>query len=153
MSTPPQRRPAGLLKRGLIILVILCGVFVGLNRFSGRHRVESSESAQCANNMIALGFAARMWSNDNGDHLPLSFVAMSNEIVTPKILRCPSDRARQPLTRWADVTADHVSYEMVSPGAPESDTQTVYLRCHIHGHQGYVDGTVVDNQGRRRSKQ
>ena len=79
-------------------------------------------------------------------------MAMSNEMITPRLLLCPSDHTRPMPTRWADVTPELTSYEIVSPGMPESDTHTVYLLCQIHGHLGYADATVVDGLERRGRK-
>ena len=120
-----------------------------LNQSSAKRR---RESVQCVNNMMTLGAAARMWANDNGDRLPPSFMAMSNEMITPRLLLCPSDHTRPMPTRWADGTPELTSYEIVSPGMPESDTHTVYLRCQIHGHLGYADATVFDGLERRGRK-
>lgn len=130
----------------MILLVLGWGLIVLLNHSSGKRR---RESLQCVNNMLALGAAARMWANDNGDRLPPSFLAMSNELVTPRLLHCPADPTRPPLTHWADVTPESTSYEIISPGMPESDTHTVYLRCLIHGYAGYADATVFDGVERR----
>jgi hypothetical protein len=121
-------------------------VFMVLNRSVSRR---SHESIQCINNMVALGLAARMWANGNGDHLPASFSVMSNEMATPRILRCPSDQTRPLLTRWSEFTPELSTYEIVSPGMPESDTHTAYLRCQIHGHLAYADATVFDGVERR----
>src|SRR5439155_13576492 len=66
---------------------------------------------QCINNLHQLGIGLRTWSNDNGDKFPWqvdiadggsmgaadwmdNFRAASNELVTPKILLCPSDKLK-----------------------------------------------------------
>jgi hypothetical protein len=55
------------------------------------------QSVSCGNYMSSIGFATRVWSDDNHNMLPDNFVVMSNELATSKVLICPSDRIRQPL--------------------------------------------------------
>jgi len=76
-------------------------------------------------------------------------MCMSNEINTTKILVCVADPKRQPATSWANLTLDNCSYELLSPGLPAIDVNTAILRCKIHGHLGYADGTVFDGVTRR----
>ena len=68
----------------------------------------------CTSNLKQIGLACRLWSNDNNDEFPwvstnaagsrafvnsqqvfLHFAAMSNELVSPKVLICPSDTKRK----------------------------------------------------------
>lgn len=72
----------------------------------------------CVSNLRQVGLGLRMWSDDNEEHYPwyvpaseggaksipiawLQFVVLSNEIQTPKVLVCPSDRQK---TKAADFT-------------------------------------------------
>jgi hypothetical protein len=73
---------------------------------------------------------------------------MSNELATPKILICPGDRSREAAATWAAFGPQHCSYQIVAPGATKSDTNTVFLRCPIHGYAGYVDDRLLDSSGR-----
>lgn len=74
---------------------------------------------------------------------------MSNEINTTKILVCAADRTRQPAKDWASFASDNCSYELLSPGLPATNLNTAILRCGVHGHIGYADGTVFDGVRRR----
>ena len=66
----------------------------------------------CVNNQKQIGLSLIMWAGDHGERFPSTvdvaeggskalyetwqhFVTMTNELVTPKILNCPSDRAKQ----------------------------------------------------------
>ncbi len=69
---------------------------------------------QCINNLKQVGLAFRVWEGDHGDKYPMAvsetnggtmefitgqnafrhFLAMSNELSTPKILVCPADWMR-----------------------------------------------------------
>lgn len=91
-----------------------------------------------------------MWADDHDGSLPTDFVSMSNEINTTKILVCAADHKRQPATNWTSLTLDNCSYELLSPGLPATNLNTEILRCMVHGHVGYADGTVFDGVRRRR---
>jgi len=90
-----------------------------------------------------------MWAEDNDGRLPTDFVSMSNEINTTKILACAADHKRRPATSWESFTSDNTSYELLSPGLPATNSDTAVLRCTVHGHMGYLDGTVFDGVRRR----
>ena len=73
---------------------------------------------------------------------------MSNELSNAKILICPSDHSRQPATSWASFTSNNCSYEIVAPGMRQSDTNTVFLHCKIHGYVGFADDRLLDASGK-----
>jgi type II secretory pathway pseudopilin PulG len=111
-----------------------------------------AQTIQCVNNLKQIGLAARMYSNDQGGNFPPSFLAMSNELVTPTILVCVSDSQHIKATGWATFNADlNVSYEFLMPNAKEANvtSQTVF-RCPIHQNIGLGDGSVQQGSLRRR---
>ena len=95
----------------VIATVVLVGVIFlpGMNR--GHKR---SPRISCMSNLKQIGLAYRIYSNDHGDQFPFAvsnefggtlsltnspqlfrhFEAISNELVTPKVLVCMADRAR-----------------------------------------------------------
>jgi len=103
-----------------------------------------AESLNCASGICSLCLGARVWAEDNDGQLPTDFVSMSNEINTPKILVCAGDQKRQPAASWASFTLDNCSYELLARGLPATNLNTEILRCTVHGHIGYADGTVFD---------
>jgi len=110
-----------------------------------RHQVES---LMCGNYISSIGLATRVWSGDNGNMLPSNFVVMSNELTMTKILICPGDKSRQPAKDFVSFMPTNSSYELLTPGVPWNDTNA-FLRCQVHGHLGYADGTVFDGKQRR----
>jgi len=108
-----------------------------------------NESVTCGNLMSSIGCGARIWAGDNSNHLADNFLVMSNELCTPKILICPSDRFHKPAQSWAVFTTNNSSYEILRPGMPDEDFTNAYFRCTIHGHLGFADGTVFDGKRRR----
>jgi hypothetical protein len=136
-------------KRRLIILAftaLAIGIIVALTIPSAKGK---ADSISCGNYIVSIGFVARAWSDDHDGRFPPNLVSMSNELGGPGILICPGDRSRQRATNWASFTPESSSYEIVSPGLTNGDTNGVFLRCKIHGHLGYTDCTVFDGTRRR----
>lgn len=91
----------------------------------GRQRLD------CINNLKQINLAYLLWAGDNHDHYPMeasvtnggtkelmdgpdawkTFLVMSNEVSTPKILLCPQDAERRPAaTNFSESLKTHISY-------------------------------------------
>jgi len=103
---------------------------------------EKAQRIACINNIKQIGLSARLWSNDNNDHFPPDFLNMSNELNSAKLLVCPADTNRPVALNWSGFGPANVSYEMLSPGVPETDPAVVFVRCPIHNNVGLVDGSA-----------
>ena len=103
-----------------------------------------AQSIACVNNLKQIGLAGRVWATDHGDKLPPDWLTMKNELGTPRILFCPADAEANNHQKetWDDLDLDAISYEMVSPGADETDPGKVFVRCRRHGSECLVDGSV-----------
>jgi len=95
---------------GVVVAVVLILAAV----FLPRARISHSPETYCINNLKQVGLAYRIWEGDNGDKYPMgisvtnggsmemvatgdvvqTFLSMSNELSTPKILLCPVDATR-----------------------------------------------------------
>ena len=129
------------------IFLLLVGIaFAVYTRFSARRHFHSQT---CASTMVSITFAARMWAEDHEDKLPSDFLAMTDELATPKILHCPADNVRPKQTDWNALLPSHSSYEIVDAHLRLTDTNSVFLRCRVHGHVSYADATVFDGIRRR----
>jgi prepilin-type processing-associated H-X9-DG protein len=100
----------------IAVLVILVGIFLP----ALTHRPAKAPRNQCVNHLKQVGLAFRMWSGDHGDKFPMSasmtnggtmefaldgnvsrhFLALSNELSTPKILVCPADKERKAAVKF-----------------------------------------------------
>jgi hypothetical protein len=106
---------------------------------------DEAKSTMCVNNLKQLGLAARIWAASNGDLLPPTWLAMTNELSTPKILVCPADTGRQAAPNWASFTAANVSYEFLTPSGSAKEYERVMFRCRVHGHVAHCDTSVQKN--------
>jgi prepilin-type processing-associated H-X9-DG protein len=105
-----------------------------------RSRVRSS-GVSCAKNMQQIGLAFWTWAIDNNDLYPMHvsvtnggtmefaasgvvfphFQIMSNELSTPKILRCPNDKERSCVTSFTSNLTDKALSYFVNIDAMEGD--------------------------------
>lgn len=106
---------------------------------------QKAQTIACINNLKQIGLAARVYATDHEDVLPKDFLSMKAELSTPKVLFCPQDAEHAPFATgsWGDLDLTKISYEMVNPGAKESEPEKVYVRCRIHGTECRADGSVV----------
>ena len=95
--------------------------------------------------MKAVGLSARLWANDRVELMPTNFICMTNELITPLVLHCPADGERPRVRAWEEFSEEKSSYLMASPGAKEGTTNVVFIRCRIHGHLGFADGSVFNS--------
>jgi len=107
---------------GIVLAVFLPGLIKSQTR---------SSRASCSNNMKQIALAFRLWATDNRDRFPMHvsvtnggtmeslsdgdvyrhFLAMSNELSTPKVLLCPEDKARVSALDFSQGVADtNLSY-------------------------------------------
>jgi hypothetical protein len=104
--------------------------------YLAKPRMRSSK-INCVNNLKQVGLAFRLWAGDNGDKNPTQvstnaggtmelvasgvvfphFLVMSNELGTPKMVRCPEDEKRSYAANWNALSDANVSYFVV----PEAD--------------------------------
>lgn len=117
MKTPaPQHRSRAFTIWDLLIVLVTAGlmVIIGLP-WLARTRARSSRVA-CISNLKQVGLAFRIWAGDNRDVFPMQvstnqggskeyvssgqviphFLAISNELVSPKVLLCSDDKGRGP---------------------------------------------------------
>jgi hypothetical protein len=98
---------------------------------------------RCVNHMKQLGLSVRLWAGENGDRYPADIVCMSNEMSTPKILVCPSDKGRMVAPNFSSFTTANCSYEwFLNPPGSDTEPSRVLTRCPIHGSVGLYDGSV-----------
>ena len=137
------------IRRSLVISVLaVVTAFAITMVVIARATQRRAQSLNCASSVVSICLAGLLWAHDHGESFPTNFTCMSNEVVTPKILSC-SPSWRTPASEWSAFTSDNCTYEIVTPGVRTDATNTVFLRCTIHGHLGYPDTIVFDGVRRR----
>jgi prepilin-type processing-associated H-X9-DG protein len=186
-----QRGESGLLDLVVILAaVMIVGIILILPSLA-RHMARTSQ-INCANNLKQVALSFRLWGQDNGDKFPARvstneggvkelvadgkvfphFLAISNELGTPKLLVCPRDPQRTSATNWDSSLSDAKISYFVVPEADEAvpemwlsgdrnlatsgvplppglvgipTNRGVSWTAEVHKHQGYVafaDGSV-----------
>ena len=120
---------------GIIIAVVLIMAVFLLQTISQRRSLARPYAAKarqiaCINNLKQVGLAYRIWEGDNGDIPPMgisvtnggslelvatgnvvsTFLAMSNELGTPRILFCPADTNRLMKMNFGGLANANISY-------------------------------------------
>ena len=125
MKTITQRKGGFTLIEILIVVAtVLLIVFVMIPKLTRQTRRGNRHGISCTSNLKQIGIAFRIYSNDHDDAFPfavptadggtreitnspqvfLHFQAMSNELVTPKVLVCPVDSKRQRASDFLNVS-------------------------------------------------
>lgn len=118
-----------------------------------------SKRINCVSNLKQVGLGFRMWSNDHEDKFPWQvplatngtfefaestqvfrhFLAVSNELTSPKVLACTSDEKVSRESDWAKLNNSHLSY-FVGLDSNEAFPQTI-----ISGDRNITGGVFASN--------
>ena len=153
----------------IILIVVFAGFgFLVVSALSGAK--DMANGIACVNNLKYVGLGLRTFNTDNGGRFPMEVSVadggtrewmkdetqlwrhwrrITNELGSPKVLLCPSDRRRQPsffgpqsLT-WGDFTDNsHLSY-FLGLGASQVDSVSI-----ISGDRNLMTNGVAAGPGR-----
>jgi type II secretory pathway pseudopilin PulG len=146
-----------------LVVVIAVLVVLGLWLIPAFQRAkQKADRVHCLNNLMQIGSAYRIWSNDNGDHFPAfaphsmggwsnllyftnastyawtNYAIMANELgQSPRLLDCPSDE-RKPANNCSNLANTNISYFV---GVNANDT---YPQSLLGGDRNLGPGTTPD---------
>ena len=129
-SLGKHRRHRGFTLIELLLVLATVGILVGLLMPACHGTRGRGPSIVCLNNLKQLTLGEIVWANDRG-HAPLPaqlstnvgglreialsarlkdyYKAISNEVVSPRVFTCPSNRL-DPVDEFAALTTNHLSY-------------------------------------------
>ncbi len=125
----------------IAVLVVLAAILLPIIAVSKK----KSSRINCVNNVKEIGLAYRVWEGDNGDKYPmeisvtnggsmeliatrnvlLTFLVMSNELSTPRILYCSEDTEHIEAYSFAALTSSNISYFIGADVTNETDPQAI----------------------------
>jgi len=96
----------------LLVVIAIIAILAALLLQALAKAKARAQRIACLNNQKQIGLSFTLWAGDHNDKFPSTvdvaeggskaryatwqhFITMTNELVTPKILNCPSDRAKQ----------------------------------------------------------
>jgi prepilin-type N-terminal cleavage/methylation domain-containing protein len=96
----------------LLVVIAIIAILAALLLPALAKSKAKAQRTACLNNQKQIGLSFTLWAGDHNDKFPSTvdvaeggskaryatwqhFITMTNELVTPKILNCPSDRAKQ----------------------------------------------------------
>ena len=114
----------------VIAIVMILAILILHTSWRLNSAQDRARRINCVNNLKQTGLAYRIWEGDHGDIYPMgvsvtnggsremvatgsvvqTFLVMSDELGTPKILYCPADSARTPATAFAGLDNSNISY-------------------------------------------
>ncbi len=122
----------------LLVTAFQVSVLRSINRFAKTQ----GEAQQCAANLLAVGRSLQGHAIDHG-HYPDQLLELRGTLRRPEKLWCPGDTNRSESRDWNSVSPENISFQLVRPGATESESQKVsVLRCPVHGAEWWGDGRI-----------
>lgn len=126
----------------LLVVIAIIAILASLLLPALAKAKARAQRTACINNLKEIGIGLRIWANDHETKFPWMlpasdggsqgtvdwadhFRAASNELVTPKVLSCSSDKQRGPGTEWRTLDGDRNISFFYGADADETKPNTI----------------------------
>ena len=117
----------------LLVVIAIIAILAALLLPALSRAKERAKRTQCVSNLKQIGLALRLWADNHDGKFPwkvdqaeqggmpngtgnarvnLQFSLISDELVTTKVLLCPSDVRREPASDFSTIALANVSYAL-----------------------------------------
>lgn len=140
----------------LLVVIAIIAILAGMLLPSLASGKLKARNVECANQLKQIGIGLKLWANDHEDKFPWQlaeskggsqlapvwiqhFRVASNQITSPRILVCPTDKDKRPLGNWANLDAELNFSYFVGTESRENQPQTIVIgdRNVFSGGGGY----------------
>jgi prepilin-type N-terminal cleavage/methylation domain-containing protein len=153
----------------LLVVIAIVAILAGLLLPALARAKARAQRISCVNSLKEVGLAFTMWSHEHDDKYPSvidpaeggsktltetwqHFITLSNELVTPKVLHCPSDGAKQIASDFSDQSGglrtlrnSAVSYAVGTSAGPDKPGMHLAGDRNLIGLDGQSCGPAAIN--------
>src|SRR5262245_60286566 len=115
----------------LLVVIAIIAILAGLLLPALARAKSRAQRSACTSNLKQIGLGMRLWADENDSLFPwrveqtdgggkpngtdnawayFQFKLASNQLATPKVVVCPSDRPRLPVDDFSKLLTENVSY-------------------------------------------
>jgi prepilin-type processing-associated H-X9-DG protein len=143
----------------LLVVVAVVAVLGFVLVTASRRTQQRAFKISCTSNLMQIGISFKTWALDNKDLFPwqvltnqageirpeaatnvyVHFLVMSNELTTPRPLRCPADASRPVATTFARLSNTNVSYFL------NLDAKETTPQMFLAGDRNLTNGLPLTN--------